>query len=232
MSIQREHLHTVSIKHDHGQRPFDFEILGWKFSWPANLIQLTAGMSLLFCVFGTIVGLAYLFLHAPTANLHALSNALGVRGYVATAGGKLEPQDTYQMGFWTPSAATVTTWQPRDAGGRPIDIRPWQELQSDDRVVEFGAYLRKQFGPVRLNGYRRYAVAGHGRSNYKEGYWWVVSLSDNVDPDELIRVYREFWLKRQDGSYFDDKIYVEVSAAGVDYLPALDQRDHGLINRR
>lgn len=42
-------------------------------------------------------------------------------------------------------------------------------------------------------GYRRYEVYGKGRSNGKEGIWWVVNSSPKFTTEDLARIYQDFW---------------------------------------
>jgi hypothetical protein len=97
--------------------------------------------------------------------------------------------DTLKLEFWTPSSKTkdYLTRDPKSGGETN---RSWEIIESEDRVTQFGEYLRKDVAVV---GYRRTEVWGHGRTGLKPGWWWSITVQTNYPATKLAKVYREFW---------------------------------------
>ena len=97
--------------------------------------------------------------------------------------------DTLRLDFWTPSSKTkdYLTKDPKDTGDTN---RNWEVIESEERVIQFGQYLRKD---VEVIGYRRTEVWGHGRTGLKPGWWWSITVRTNYPAAKLAKSYREFW---------------------------------------
>ena len=46
-------------------------------------------------------------------------------------------------------------------------------------------------------GYRRVEEWGQGRTSYKPGWWWTVSVTTNYSVNDLAYVYQAFWKSGQ-----------------------------------
>lgn len=94
----------------------------------------------------------------------------------------------YQVEFWTPSARTAQDL--RDSSGTIPAADQWQ-VGSDEKLVEFGKLLHGISAMV--PGFRYFEVAGFGRTRFKHGAWWVVTVNKRLDFDQIRLAYSEFW---------------------------------------
>jgi hypothetical protein len=142
----------------------------------------------------TVAFVSYLFLH------HAAEKPrrLWIPVVFQTNGVATVLGETRQLEFWTPSAKTKD-FMTRQSG-EIADSDRWEILDSEDRVMEFGMKLHND--PDVL-GYRRNEVWGHGRTDFKPGWWWTMSVTTNYSVKELDRVYQDFWKSGK-------TVYVEV----------------------
>jgi hypothetical protein len=96
--------------------------------------------------------------------------------------------ETRQLEFWTPSARTKDFLPVKN--GSNYAKEKWQIIPSDDEVFKFGALLHSNGN---ILGYRRSEVWGHGRTEYKPGWWWSVNVTTNYTATDLVRAYMSFW---------------------------------------
>jgi hypothetical protein len=106
--------------------------------------------------------------------------------------------DTRQMEFWTPSAKTGSYLIKM---GRLIPNNDqWEVISNEDPVIEFGQLLKTNSNVL---GYRRTEVWGQGRTGFKPGWWWTMSVLTNYTVEDLAGVYQKYWKSPQ-------PVYVEV----------------------
>ena len=96
--------------------------------------------------------------------------------------------ETRQMEFWTPSVRTKEYLSSN--GGDYTDKEKWQVLTNDDRVRDFGAMLHSNHA---IYGYRRIEEWGQGRTGFKPGWWWTMTVATNFTEVDLAQAYRKFW---------------------------------------
>jgi hypothetical protein len=53
-------------------------------------------------------------------------------------------------------------------------------------------------------------VSGKGNTEFKEGWWWVVSVHDETRPEDIAKFYREQFKT-------DGQIYMEISPSMGSY---------------
>jgi len=118
---------------------------------------------------------------AKSENLGIVSEGI----IVGSFGGEKDFKETniIQYQFWTPSEKTIAY----------KELRPWVIAASQNATK-----LNNEFGELitatdSVYGYRRYEVYGKGRSNGKEGIWWVVNSSPKFTTEDLARIYQDFW---------------------------------------
>jgi hypothetical protein len=99
------------------------------------------------------------------------------------------PPGPIQIQFWTPSSRTKLG----------IGVKPWEIMDDDSRLDEFGDKLMKGI----VEGYRRYDVIGAGRGDRKPGTWWVSSNGPAFKLDDFLRLFVEFWHPGEDNTYID-----------------------------
>jgi hypothetical protein len=97
--------------------------------------------------------------------------------------------------FWTPSADTQIDLAKAAANGQVSDADAWQKT-TEERVDQFENELWSRFhggigGP--LHGLRRYQEIGHGQTQRKRGWWWIVNVRRDFDSRELAKFYFDFW---------------------------------------
>lgn len=184
----------------------DFVILGQVFSYPNSWKGLLALIAICLTIVSSIfVGLVY----ARGENIALFGAWVGsdthsIDRFVINEKGERKRYDTYQIGFWTPSPETAKTYKSDNSTPLPL----WQSQVDDAKVDDFGDKLRSI--PM-VNGYRRSPVIGHGQTNYKAGYWWVVALDKRVPVEQVIYLYRKHWSLP---SSEPQNIYVEVLPPG------------------
>lgn len=160
--------------------------------------------------------ITYLFAFQMTPHeRQALMDRFG-GNFVVSPDGDFTRQKVYQISFWSPGEDTQNTWVSTDTGG--TEIASWMRV-NEEKVVAFGTYLREQLGEKNLNGYRRYPVVGHGRTDFKSGWWWTVSVAETVDRNEIIQIFRRYW--RTPDQY---RMYTEIvmSESGYGSVSAKD----------
>jgi hypothetical protein len=96
--------------------------------------------------------------------------------------------DTRQLEFWTPSATTKDYL--RKVHGQVDETEKWQVLSNDDPVVQFGVMIHSN---TAVTGYRRVEDWGQGRSTYKPGWWWTVTVLTNYSATDFGRAYQNYW---------------------------------------
>jgi hypothetical protein len=214
---------VLAANHDADITKGDFRLLGQVFSYPKGWFQLLGALGFL----GAVAFIAYLFfVRASPDSVIAVARFVDTFGkntpggfLVKTEGGTVVPeaQETVQFSFWTPSAKTESSWSPRDPKAstdfNADPSRQWMKVD-DGRAKDFGDALLKKFGETGLNGYRRYEIWGQGRTDFKSGWWWTVSVKKYVHLEDLIAVYKEVWKPPASAP-----IYVEVTSpsAGAGY---------------
>ena len=109
----------------------------------------------------------------------------------------------YRLEFWTPSARTKDAYNGRDVPEKD----KWEILQDETKVLEFGDKLKAD---ARVEGFRRFEEFGHGRTDRKWGWWWIVGVKDDFSVRDLIRLYRGHW-----GA--EDRIYIETIRRRSEY---------------
>jgi hypothetical protein len=100
--------------------------------------------------------------------------------------------DSRRLEFWTPS--TKTKDYLHKEGDEVVAKERWQIITNDDAVVQFGALLHSSHG---VFGYRRVEVWGQGRTDFKPGWWWTVTVSTDYSPGDLRKAYQQFWKSGQ-----------------------------------
>jgi len=183
----------------------DLEILGWKITFP----RTRAGMGSLITVCAAVLGIfAILFVFAKKENLRTVA---GVVQHSINASGATETSaDVYQASFWTPSPRTG---QPVPGAQVPPAANDSWGPVSEARVQVFGDSL---FAKGLVIAYRRYEIAGRGRTPPKWGYWWVVTLTHPLDRAAFARFYARYWNAR--GPIFVE----ELGSAHGAYVPGGD----------
>ena len=147
------------------------------------------GFVCLLCVCATIALAAYsLTRHPPQPPRRLWSPVvIDTNGSQSTILG-----ETRQLEFWTPSADTKDFL--RKDGGKIIDSDKWQVISNDDAVSQFGLLLHTNRSVL---GYRRVKVWGHGRTDFKPGWWWTLNVITNYSAGDLARSYEDFWKSHQ-----------------------------------
>ena len=152
------------------------------------------GMVCCVCVCATIAYIAYLVASPPSG----LPRRLWVPVLVETNGYQVTLGEIRQIQFWTPSAKTKDYL--RKEGGEVGYRQKWEVLSNDDAELEFSTMLRSNRAVL---GYRRVEVWGQGRTGFKPGWWWTMSVLTNYSVGDLSRTYEGFWKSGQ-------PVYVEV----------------------
>lgn len=167
------------------------EILGQKISYP-NTPWGAVSVLIVALAVCLIVYILAVIANPKTLELIATS----VTGRLTTEG-KIESSGTnYLIQFWTPSAKTQTA--------KPEDLDPWEKIESDEKIVEFGKVLRSD---QRVQGFRYYEVSGTGKTGLKPGYWWAMNVRRDYQLSDFMQAYRSFWKN-------DKAIYVEILREG------------------
>jgi hypothetical protein len=107
---------------------------------------------------------------------------------ILTNGNENVIPESRRMEFWTPSSKTKD-YLARNKG-EFYDSDKWQILSNDDPVLQFGNTLHASPG---VTGYRRTEVWGHGRSGFKPGWWWTMTVATNYSVDRFASNYQAFW---------------------------------------
>jgi hypothetical protein len=160
------------------------------FAWPSTLV----GMACCACVCATIAFLAYL-VAAPHSQP---PRRLWLPVVLDNNGTRTVLPETRQLEFWTPSSKTKDYLA--KPGAEVAATEKWQVLPSEDPVLQFGTLLRSS---PNVLGYRRVEIWGQGRSKFKPGWWWTLSVLTNFSLGDLTKAYHEHWKSQQ-------SLYVEV----------------------
>jgi hypothetical protein len=148
------------------------------------------------CLFvcAMIAFIAYLVVRPPSAPVRRL----WIPVVVETNGEQTVLGETRQLEFWTPSARTKD--YVHKEGGEVVRNEKWLVIPSDDAVIRFGAVLHSNRDVL---GYRRIEEWGQGRTSFKPGWWWTLTVFTNYSAVELTRTYQNFWQPAQ-------PVYLEV----------------------
>jgi hypothetical protein len=122
----------------------------------------------------------------------APSRRLWIPVVIETNGTATVMGETRQMEFWTPSVKTKDFLIKHD--GKVSEREKWQILPTDDPVIKFGSVLHTNSS---VFGYRRAEVWGQGRSDYKPGWWWTMTVSTDFPASELAHIYQQYWKSTQ-----------------------------------
>jgi len=156
----------------------EIEILGQRLSYPKTVYGTVFSLGLF-----TLLGFSLytVLVLAKSENLGIVSEGIIVGGF----GGEkdFKRANIIQHQFWTPSEKTIAY----------EELRPWVKEASPEATKlnnEFGELITSNDS---VYGYRRFEVFGKGRSNGKEGVWWVVNSSPKFTAEELAKLYQDFW---------------------------------------
>jgi hypothetical protein len=142
------------------------------------------------CAFvcATIAFIAYLVLSPHAEPMRRLWLPV----VVETNGNQTVLGETRQLEFWTPSVKTKDYLHKE--GGEVVDKEKWQIIPSDDTVAQFGRELHSTQDVI---GYRRVEEWGQGRTIFKPGWWWTMTVTTNYSVVDLTRIYQKFWKSPQ-----------------------------------
>jgi len=158
-----------------------FKILGQEIPYPCSWPAVT-GVAIVSLLVAFVVWVV--FVAAGHEHLFAVSNLIQHR---ISPTGELEEKTSFRLiQFWTPS---VKTQRDIEKNGVVPEKRKW-EVVTEEKVDDFGAKLAQTKGVV---GHRRQEVAGQGRSGFKHGWWWVVTIKDDFDLKILAKFYSDYW---------------------------------------
>ena len=171
----------------------EIEILGQRIVLPRGASEVVALVAI---VAGIVACVYFVVVEGKRDNLHA------VRGWwtsasVDTSGATTPFRGRKLLQFWTPSLRTKES----------TDAKPWEKLATEETIHGFGAVLKSD---SRVLGFRRQEVFGHGRTKSKWGWWWSVTVAHDYQPDDLLKVYSEYWKIRE-------SIYVEITSNDAEY---------------
>ena len=155
------------------------------------------GVATVFLVCFTIVAIVSLLLQSKLKIEAKDLKVSFVDGRLTTGGDVNDKNDSYKIGFWTPSLKTVEYWKSEKF---IEDKDKWEQNITENQVVEFANILLVK---KVLLGYRRSEVYGKGRSVSKPGYWWIATFKNDFTPKDFAKAYIDFW-------HSPDSIYVEI----------------------
>jgi hypothetical protein len=104
--------------------------------------------------------------------------------------GKDNPSLLSLLRFWTPSPKTASSFIAYENGsGNPVDPpeEAWQKNIKSEALTKFALELQALDG---VKGFRRFESFGKGRTFFKEGYWWEVTVTSNFKMDSFKAAYR------------------------------------------
>lgn len=159
----------------------DFEILGQKFSYPKTGPGALA-------VIAVVVGIVIVLLvvaHTPTERLQLFIAQIYEHNGKPLPEGNLKHAKLVQ--FWTPSEETQQFL--KDSSGSIVDTEKWQEV-TPEKVTAFDQQIAARKD---VDGYRRYRVMGHGRTKFKAGWWWIMTVRNDFKTEDFVKDYSQFW---------------------------------------
>ncbi len=107
---------------------------------------------------------------------------------VETNGNENILADTRQLEFWTPSTKTQNFLHKEN--DEVVPKEKWEIVSSEDAIMQFGNMLRTNQNVL---GYRREEVFGQGRTSFKPGWWWTVTVLTNYTAGDFQKTYEAFW---------------------------------------
>jgi hypothetical protein len=155
------------------------KILGQVVEYPETMHGVVFAVAV--CV--AIVFVVWIVVHGPAENVRTIAGAFRTVES-PKAGETKDVPGTSRLEFWTPSAKTVDFLKSKEG------LSAWEANATEERVKAFGELLKAKPG---VNGYRRYEVWGHGVTEFKPGWWWVVRVREPFTAEQLIAEYRKFW---------------------------------------
>lgn len=155
------------------------KVLGQVVEYPETAHGVLAVLTV--CV--AIVFIVYFVVHGPAENVRTIAGAFRTVES-PKAGETKDVPGTSRLEFWTPGAKTADYLKSKEGDSA------WEANASDERVKAFGELLKGMKG---VDGYRRYEVWGHGVSEFKPGWWWVIRVRDPFTVERLISEYRTYW---------------------------------------
>ena len=171
----------------------NLEFLGQKISYPQSLpavLGVTVIAAAVVCIFyiALVIG--------KKENIKAVGAMISKKEY--SAEGTLEDSSSVKLvQFWTPSSKTKDYL--RGKNGKLDDVQKWEDI-TEEKVKEFGDVLR---GLDYVTGYRRYETLGQGRTSFKAGWWWIVTVNPKFDVPNFSKEYAKFWGSKK-------SLYIEV----------------------
>ncbi len=165
-----------------------FYVMGQFVGYPKTIGETTA-----VCVMFILLGwIAYLLIVPGDSKI---IDAWRPQSVIYSNGEPVD-QETFQFAFWTPGADTVRSileFQP-SRGDNEARLG-WQRMTQEEeekKLYDFGNMIRGSSERL-VNGYRRVKIAGHGKSDYKTGWWWTVSVKKGYNVDQFVAMYLEYW---------------------------------------
>jgi hypothetical protein len=166
------------------------EILGQTFSYPRTV---WGTLSVAIVVAG-ICAVLWLALHYPKEVGDITRPFVIGRASNSTS----EAEARYLIQFWTPSAKTKES----------PNVADWEKID-DRRLDDFAdALLGDNEAKGKVTGYRRYDVIGKGLGGRTAGMWWVITVTNDYQVTDLVKLYHQFW-------HTDASVYVEVLHGGA-----------------
>jgi hypothetical protein len=188
----------------YGRAQADIQILGQSIAYP----KTTQGLIALIVLAVAIAFILWRILDSPITR-HI---STGFVSLMLKDSGPVS-ESVVRLGFWTPSNNTKNSWiehinakqEPKLDPDAAMALVPaenkWElTMGTEEKLKEFADRIRST---SMMKGYRRYQTAGEGRTLFKEGWWWVVTMDGRYKPDEFRKLYTEFFgMKRE--------VYLEV----------------------
>ena len=202
-----------------------FEILGQTIHYPRSVYEVIPVCALF------VAAVLVVYILVVPGQSRVLDAVLGQRNVIYQNGVPID-QQTYQFAFWTPSAETTVAMEEDVREGRVMAVDlAWQHFsgetmseqrdEAEKRLKEFGVLLRGTGSLV--NGYRRQEVRGHGRTDFKAGWWWTVSVSKEYNVEQFVDLYLNFWKPTKNGQPHN-RVYVEILRWDYGYPSAENSR--------
>jgi hypothetical protein len=155
------------------------KVLGQVVEYP----ETVHGVVFVLAVCIAIVFIVFIVVHGPAENVKTITSAFRTVES-PKAGETKDVPGTSRLEFWTPSSKTADFLKSKEGDSA------WEANATEERVKAFGELLKGMKG---VDGYRRYEVWGHGVSEYKPGWWWVIRVREPFTAERLISEYRAFW---------------------------------------